>query len=79
MIGLEIFAIGVDEYLNLSGMKYDADIGIMGFESMISFKRSGFRNRQRAYRKTKIPLRHKVSKDEVISLLKTKFKTEVEK
>jgi large subunit ribosomal protein L5 len=63
------FAIGVHEYLDLSGMKYDADIGIMGFELMCTFVRKGFRIKSRRLRKAKVPQRHKVTKAEAIDYL----------
>lgn len=72
------FALGVSEYLDLSGMKYDADIGIMGFELMVTFTRPGFRIRSRRLKKSKIPARHKVTKDEVINYLDKEFKVKVE-
>ena len=72
------FALGVSEYLDLSGMKYDADIGIMGFELMATFVRPGFRIKSRRLRKAKIPARHKVTKDEVISYVKENFEVSVE-
>lgn len=72
------FAIGVSEYLDLSGMKYDADIGIMGFEVMVTFTRPGFRVKSRRLKKAKVPARHKVTKDEVVGYLNNEFKVKVE-
>jgi len=71
------FSIGFHEYLDLNGMKYDADIGIMGFEVMATFVRAGFRIKTRGLRKAKVPQRHRVTKDEVISFMKSNFKVEV--
>jgi len=55
-------------------MKYDADIGIMGFEVMVTFVRAGFRIKSRLLQRTKVPLRHRVTKNEVISYMKENFK-----
>lgn len=71
------FSIGFHEYLDLKGMKYDADIGIMGFELMITFAKPGFRIRTRDLKKEKVPQRHRVKKDEVIEFMKENFKVEV--
>jgi large subunit ribosomal protein L5 len=71
------FSIGVSEYLDLNGMKYDADIGIMGFETMATFVRHGFRVKIRNLRPAKIPKRHRVTKDEVINFMKSTFKVSV--
>ena len=67
------FAVGFQEYLELNGMKYDADIGIMGFEVMATFARAGFRIRSRRLLSAKVPARHKVTKEEVVELLKKDF------
>lgn len=71
------FSVGVHEYLDLNGMKYDADIGIMGFEIMATFTRPGFRVKIRNLRPAKVPLRHRVTKDEVVDYMKTNFKVSV--
>ena len=72
------FAVGVHEYLELSGMKYDADIGIIGFELMTTFTRAGFRIKSRAVKKARIPSRHKVTPEEVIGYMKEHFGVSVE-
>lgn len=71
------FAIGFHEYLDLNGIKYDADIGIMGFEVMVTFARPGFRIRNRLLNNKKIPKRHKVTPEESTMYLKEHFKAEV--
>lgn len=71
------FSIGFHEYLDLNGMKYDADIGIMGFEVMCTFTRPGFRVKERRLLKAKVPQRHRVQKEEVVDYMKQHFKVEV--
>ncbi len=70
------FSVGFHEYLDLNGMKYDADIGIMGFEVMVTFSRAGFRIKSRLLKKSKVPKRHRIDKEEVIDYMKTNFKVE---
>lgn len=72
------FSIGVHEYLDLNGMKYDADIGIMGFELMATFVRPGFRVKTRNIRPVKVPQRHRVTKDEVVEFMKSNFEVKVQ-
>lgn len=67
------FSLGFPEYLELNGMKYDAEIGIMGFEVMTTFARPGFRIRVRGLKSSRVPARHKVTQQEVISYLKENF------
>ena len=71
------FSLGFTEYLELSRSKYDADIGIMGFEVMVTFKRPGGRVKTRALHPARIPQRHKVTAEEVTAYLTEHFKTEV--
>lgn len=72
------FSIGFHEYLDLNGMKYDADIGIMGFEVMATFRRAGFRIKTRSYKKAKVPQRHRVTKDEVLDFMVENFGVTIE-
>jgi len=71
------FSIGFAEYLDLIGVKYDADIGIMGFEVMATFTKAGFRVKERAIKSAKIPARHRVKKLEVLDFMKENFSVEV--
>lgn len=71
------FSVGVHEYLDLSGMKYDADIGIIGFEVMTTFKRPGFRVKQRGIKKARIPQRHKVTPEEVVEFMNTELGVQI--
>lgn len=70
------FSLGFAEYLELARSKYDADIGIMGFEVMVTFARAGARVKTRRLNSARIPQRHKVTKDEVAAYLKANYKTE---
>ncbi|MFP4401884.1 MAG: 50S ribosomal protein L5 [Candidatus Nanoarchaeia archaeon] len=72
------FSIGVHEYLDLSGMKYDADIGIIGFEVMTTFKRAGFRVKSRFIGKSRVPQRHKITPEEVMEFMKQQFEVKFE-
>jgi large subunit ribosomal protein L5 len=71
------FSIGVNEYLDLNGMKYDAEIGILGFELMVTFARPGYRVKSRDFKPAKIPQRHRVHKDDVVEYMKDNFKVSV--
>lgn len=72
------FSFGIHEYLDVPDAKYDADIGIIGFEVSITFKRPGFRVKRRYLRPSKIPARHRITKEESIEFMKKNFKIEVE-
>lgn len=60
------FGFGVREYLQVPGMKYDPSIGIMGFNVNVALSKPGFRVKRRKLRKTKIPRKHRVMRDEAV-------------
>ena len=70
-------AFGIHEYIDIPGIRYDPKIGIMGFEVCITLERQGFRIKKRRIMKRKIPLKHKIKKEEVIEFMKKKFNVEV--
>ena len=70
-------AFGIPEYIDIPGVKYNPSIGIMGLEVCITLERSGYRIKRRKIKKRKIPKRHRITKQEAIEFMKTKFKIEV--
>ena len=72
------FTLGFPEYLELNGMKYDAEIGIMGFEVVVTFARPGFRVKLRNLKNAKVPHRHRVTKEEVVEYITKNFEVKVE-
>lgn len=67
------FSFGITEYLDIPGVEYDADIGIIGLEVAVTLKRPGFRIKRRKKQKKKIPAKHKISKEESMEFIKNKF------
>lgn len=70
-------SFGVREYIDLPGVKYDPKVGMFGFDVNITFSKPGYRVRKRKIKKNAIPRRHKVKKEESVTLLKEKFGIEV--
>jgi len=67
------FSFGITEYLDIPGVEYDADIGIIGLEVAVTLKRPGFRIKRRKRQKKKIPTKHKITKEESMEFIKNKF------
>ena len=63
-------AFGIHEYIDIPGVEYDPDIGMMGLEVCVTFERPGFRIKMRKLKKTKIKKNHSISKEEVIDMVK---------
>lgn len=71
-------AFGIHEYIEIPDVKYDPKIGIMGFEVCITLERPGYRIKRRRLLARKIPVRHRISKQEAIEYIIINFKTKVE-
>lgn len=70
------FSFGVKEYIEVPGVEYQRELGIMGFDVTVVFKRTGKRVKIRKIKKGKIPKRQKISKEEIIKFMENKFKTQ---
>jgi len=75
-ISVNNFSFGIKEYIEIPSVEYQRDIGIMGLDVTIVFKRVGRRVKLRKIKKGKIPKRQHISKDEIIDFMKNKFETE---
>jgi large subunit ribosomal protein L5 len=64
------FSIGVAEYIELPGVKYQHDIGSLGFDFCVTLERPGYRVKKRKFKKTKIGKKHIITREDVIAWLK---------
>jgi len=71
------FAFGIKECIEIPGMTYNRDVGIMGLEVCVTLTRAGKRVEIRRIKTGNIPKRHKITKHETIEFLKKNFNTEV--
>ena len=67
------FSFGIHEYLDIPGIEYDPEIGITGLELAVTLQRKGFRIKRRASHKKSVPKAHKITKENAISFMKTKY------
>jgi len=72
------FSFGIKEYIEIPGMEYQKDIGIIGFDVTVVFKRAGRRVKLKKVKNGKIPKKQIISKEEIISFMEENFKTEFE-
>lgn len=70
-------SFGIKEYIEIPGLEYSREIGILGFEVDISFKRKGKRVKLRKIKRGKYPRRQTVTKEEITEFLIKNFNTEV--
>lgn len=71
-------AFGIHEYIEIPGVKYDPKIGIMGLEVCVTLERPGYRIKRRKILQRKIPIRHRITKQEAIDFMTKYFNTKVE-
>jgi large subunit ribosomal protein L5 len=65
------FSIGVKEYIDLPGVNYDPDIGILGFDCCVTLERPGYRIKSRKRKKAKIGKNHLITKEETVEWIKS--------
>jgi large subunit ribosomal protein L5 len=70
-------SFGVKEYIDIPGIEYNPEIGIMGFEVCVTLKRPGFRIKSRRMRPARISKTHSISQDEAAEFMHKQFNTEI--
>ncbi len=70
-------SFGIKEYIDIPGVKYDPDIGIMGLQVCVTLKRNGFRVKYRSLKRHQIPKRHRIPKEEAIEFMKNMFNLKI--
>ena len=70
------FSFGIKEYLEIPGIEYQREIGIMGFDVTVVFKRAGRRVRLRKIKQGKVSKRQTITREEIIKFMEDNFQTE---
>jgi large subunit ribosomal protein L5 len=71
------FAFGIEEHTDFPGLEYDPEIGIYGMDIIVSLERPGYRIKKRKAQQHEIPTGHKMSKEDSIAFLGSKYGVEV--
>ena len=71
------FAFGIPEYIEVPGLEYNRDVGILGFEVDVVFKRKGKRVKFKKIKRGKYPKKQNVTKQEIIDFLNKNFGMEI--
>lgn len=67
------FSFGIKEYIEIPGMEYRRDIGILGLDVTVVFKRAGKRVKLRKIKKGKISKKQIISPQEIIKFMENNF------
>lgn len=76
-IGKGQLSFGVHEYIEIPGMQFNREIGIMGFDVSVNLSRAGGKIAERKAKKGHVPARHKISREETKMFIQKKFNTEI--
>jgi large subunit ribosomal protein L5 len=68
-------SFGIKEYIEIPGAEYQRDIGIMGFDVTVTFKRAGRRVKLRKIKSGKVGKKQIIQKEEVIKFMEDNFGT----
>jgi large subunit ribosomal protein L5 len=71
------FAFGIKEHIDIPDVKYDPELGIQGMNVTVCIERPGFRIKRRRRQRTKVPYRHRITRDESMVFIKKKFGVEI--
>jgi large subunit ribosomal protein L5 len=66
-------SFGIAEYIDIPGIEYDPEIGVIGLQISCTLQRPGFRIRRRKRFTRKIKTKNAITKDESINFLKESF------
>ncbi|MBI4894539.1 MAG: 50S ribosomal protein L5 [Candidatus Aenigmarchaeota archaeon] len=65
--------IGIKEYIDLPGVKYAHEVGMLGLGVCVTLERPGYRIKRRRIQQKIIPRSHKLTQEEVAGWLSKKY------
>lgn len=68
---------GIKEYIEIPGVQFQREVGIMGLEACVTLYRAGYRVARKKLKMGKIPKRHIITKEETMKFMKEKFNTQI--
>jgi large subunit ribosomal protein L5 len=72
------FSFGVPEYIEIPGVEYQREIGIIGLDVTVVFKRTGKRVGLKKVKKGKVSKKQIISREEIIKFMEENFQTSFE-
>jgi len=70
-------SFGIEEHIDIPGMRYDPEIGIFGMNVNITFEKPGYRIKRRKIQRKHIPHKHQVTSQETREYIQEKFQIEI--
>jgi len=72
------FAFGIKEYIEIPGVAYQRDIGLLGLDICVTLTRAGARIEEKKANRGKVPKRNRITKEETIKFMQDNFSTKFE-
>ncbi|MEK6922397.1 MAG: 50S ribosomal protein L5 [Nanoarchaeota archaeon] len=72
-------SFGILEYLDIPGVEYDMQIGIIGLEAAVTLARPGFRIKNRRIAPRRISKKVRINKEESIKFIRDKYGVIIER
>lgn len=70
-------SFGIQEYIDIPGVKYNPTIGMLGLQVCVTLERPGYRIKKRRKSPMKIPKKHAIIKKDAIDYMRTQFNINV--
>ncbi len=70
-------SIGIKEHIMLPGVKYDPELGIFGMDVCVTLEKPGLRVMRRRVKRSRVPRRQRVSREEAIVFFIKELNTRV--
>ncbi|MEN6329451.1 MAG: 50S ribosomal protein L5 [Methanobacteriaceae archaeon] len=70
-------SFGIEEHIDIPGMRYDPDIGIFGMNVSVTFEKPGYRIKRRKIQRKQIPPKHQVTAEETQDYMRDKFQVNI--
>ncbi|RDJ31075.1 MAG: 50S ribosomal protein L5 [Crenarchaeota archaeon] len=67
------FSFGILEHIDIPGIKYDPNIGILGLDVAVNLTRPGYNIRKRSKHKASVGKTHRISEDEAKEFMENQF------
>ena len=71
------FSFGIGEHIDIPGIKYNPDIGILGLDVAMTLTRPGYNIRTRSRHKAKVGRSHRITSQEAREFVIEKFGVEI--
>ena len=70
-------SFGIEEHIDIPGMRYDPDIGIFGMNVSVTFEKPGYRIKRRKIQRKQVPPKHQATPEETQEYMRDKFQVKI--